>query len=184
MGKPIGANAPTFCARRRPARYVERVLLRILVSLLALQLVDLILLIVLSRSVGFWPTILGLVLVGVCGSALARRESARVWRSFRGSVAAGSAPEHGIVEGMLVLLGGVLLLLPGILSDVVALALLVPPLRSALAAQLRRRLTLDLRGAGSHVSIHVPRFIDERPAPRESPDSRPVIDTTGVESPE
>lgn len=156
-------------------------LLRILFLLLGVQLVDLLLLIVLSRSFGFWQTLLGLVLVGLVGSALARREGGRVWRGFQASLAEGRSPERGIIDGMLVLLGGVLLLLPGILSDVLGLALFVPPLRRALAGVLRGRITRELERrppAGPFVSRRFDAGPDVAPAaPR-------VIDTTGVESPE
>jgi UPF0716 family protein affecting phage T7 exclusion len=113
--------------RRRSRRYAERVLLKILFALLGVQVLDLLLLIVLSRRFGFWQTVGTLFVVGVIGSSLARREGGRVWRGFQASLAEGRPPEHGAIDGMLVLLGGVLLLLPGILSDVVGLALFVPP---------------------------------------------------------
>jgi UPF0716 protein FxsA len=155
---------------------------KILFALLGVQVLDLLLLIVLSRRFGFWQTVGTLVAVGVIGSSLARREGGRVWRGFQASLAEGRPPEHGVIDGMLVLLGGVLLLLPGILSDLVGLALFVPQLRRAIAALLRKRLTreLELRppiGMG-------PRRFDaepQGPAPRSSPS---VIDTTGVESPD
>jgi UPF0716 protein FxsA len=159
------------------------VLLKILFALLGVQLLDLLLLILLSRQFGFWQTVGTLFVVGLLGSSLARREGSRVWRGFQTSLAAGRPPEHGVVDGMLVLLGGVLLLLPGILSDVLGLALFIPPLRRTLARVLRQRLTreFELRpptmGGARRFGTEPP----ERAAPGSSP---AVIDTTGVESPE
>src|SRR5690606_16939502 len=124
--------------------YVTAVLLKVLFLLLGVQLIDLVLLVVLSQSFGFWQTLAGLVAVGFVGSALARREGGKVYRGFQRAMAEGRPPEHGIIDGMLVLLGGVLLLLPGVLSDVLGLALFVPPLRRALAGLLRGRLTSEL----------------------------------------
>lgn len=165
-------------------------LLRILFVLLGVQLVDLLLLILLSRSFGFWQTVAGLFLVGLVGSALARREGGKVWRSFQASLAERRPPEHGIIDGMLVLLGGVLLLLPGILSDVLGLALFIPPLRHALARLLRGRISreLELRPAPLH-PFAPPRFEGVRfegvaAESDAAPGAPRVIDTTGVESPE
>jgi UPF0716 protein FxsA len=161
------------------------VLLRILFVLLGVQLVDLVLLVLLSRSFGFWQTLFGVLLVGFVGSTLARREGAKVWRGFQASLAQGRPPEHGIIDGMLVLLGGVLLLLPGILSDVLGLALFVPPLRRALAAAFRARFSreLELRPPVQH-PIAARRFDGVSAEPGAAPGTPRVIDTTGVESPE
>jgi UPF0716 protein FxsA len=161
------------------------VLLRILFVLLGVQLLDLLLLILLSRSFGFWQTVAGLFLVGLVGSALARREGGKVWRSFQASLAERRPPEHGIIDGMLVLLGGVLLLLPGVLSDVLGLALFIPALRHALARALRGRISreLELRPPPAHP--FAPRRFEATPGePGAAPASSRVIDTTGVESPE
>jgi UPF0716 protein FxsA len=163
--------------------YDRHVVLKILGALLVVQLLDLLLLVALSQRFGFWQTVVTLLLVGMVGSALARREGGRVWRSFQTSLAEGRPPEHGVVDGMLVLLGGVLLLLPGILSDVVGLALFLPPLRRAIAARVRQRLGGDL-AARPPIVVGAPRFgrgPSERTAPMPTP---AVIDTTGVESPE
>jgi len=162
------------------------VLLRILFLLLGVQLLDLLLLIVLSRSFGFWQTLMGLFAVGLVGSALARREGGKVWRGFQASMAEGRPPEHGIIDGMLVLLGGVLLLLPGILSDALGLALFVPPLRRALARLLRGRISRELE-LRPPAAAFTGRRIGGAPPPSEpgaAPGSPRVIDTTGVESPE
>lgn len=183
---PFGAPE---CSERAPsaraARYVSRVLLRILFVLLGVQLIDLLLLILLSRSFGFWQTLVGLFAVGLVGSTLARREGGKVWRGFQASMAEGRPPEHGIIDGMLVLLGGVLLLLPGILSDVLGLALFVPPIRRVLAGLLRGRISRELELRAPTAPFGAGRRIGVNPTePGAAPGSARVIDTTGVESPE
>jgi UPF0716 family protein affecting phage T7 exclusion len=160
---------------------LRAVLLRILFALLALQVLDLLLLIALSRSIGFWPTLAGLMVMGFVGSAFARREGGRVWRSFQARLAAGQPPEHGVIDGALVLLGGVLLILPGVLTDVIGVLLFVPPLRRALAAALKRRLTRELEIRPSTFVQAASRFGAE-PNERRIEHGPSVIDTTGVES--
>lgn len=157
-------------------------MLKSLFVLLGVQVVDLLLLVLLSRSFGFWQTVLTLFAVGLIGSTLARREGAKVWRGFQASLAEGRPPEQGVIDGMLVLLGGVLLLLPGILSDVIGLALFVPGLRRALAGALRRRLSseLQLRPQTLPFSAQRSRRMSAERPPSEAPPR--VIDTTGVES--
>jgi UPF0716 protein FxsA len=152
--------------------------------LLAIQLLDLGLLVLLSRSIGFWTTLAAVLAVGFVGSAFARRESGRAWRSFQSAIGEGRPPEHGILDGMLVLLGGVLLLLPGVLSDVIGLGLFVPPLRRALARRLRDRWSNGIAGAVPSPVAWRLRSPGAEAAARPGPGAPPVIDTTGVETPE
>ena len=97
-----------------------------------------------GSRLGWLDTLLVLVLVGVLGAALARNEGLRVVERLRNAVAAGRMPEREIVDGLLVLVAGALLVLPGFVSDVVGLAILFPltrPLfRAWLAGKLRGRL--------------------------------------------
>jgi UPF0716 protein FxsA len=166
------------------------VLLRILFAVLGLQVIDLVLLIVLSRNVGFWPTIAGLMVMGFLGSAFARREGGRVWRSARARLAAGQPPEHGVIDGALLLLGAVLLILPGILTDVIAVLLFVPPLRRSLAAALKQRLARELELRPTPFGSAALHFGPSQPGSAHDPitsqgaSDASVIDTTGVESPD
>lgn len=103
-------------------------------------LVELYLLVQLGRHLGPWASV-GLVLVtGVLGAGLAKREGWRVLRRWQESLARGEMPEEGLLGGVLVLVGGVLLVTPGVLTDVAGVALLLPPTRRLVAARVRRWL--------------------------------------------
>jgi UPF0716 protein FxsA len=119
---------------------------------------------------------------------LARREGRRVWRGGQAALEAQPPPEEGMTDGMLVLLGGALLMAPGLATDVIAAGLLVPWSRRWIAKWLRRRLSLEfeqrfalrtpLHGLGG-ARAGLGGSVAQRPG-----SSEPVIDTTGVESPE
>lgn len=169
-------------------RYKNGMLLRILLVLLALQLLDLYLLFALGRSIGFWQTLLIVVGMGFLGSSLARREGRRVWRGWRAALDGQRLPERGVVDGMLVLLGGALLILPGLLSDVVGLVLLVPVTRRLIARLVVGRLQHEIERRSLHVVADVTGFRERASFGHGPGDSNggeaTVIDTTGVESPE
>jgi len=97
-----------------------------------------------GQVVGAWWTLLLLLATGVLGAWLVRREGARTWRSLREAVRDGRAPHREVADGVLVLLGGALMLLPGFVSDVLGLLLVLPftrPLaRPLLARGVARRL--------------------------------------------
>jgi UPF0716 protein FxsA len=108
-------------------------------------LLELYLLLTLGRLMGVQATVLLVLVTGLLGAALARREGLRVLGQYREALSQGRLPEEGILGGVLVLVGGVLLVTPGVLTDVLGLALLFPPTRRALANLVRRRLEKGLR---------------------------------------
>lgn len=113
----------------------------VLVSLfIVLPLVELILLVRLGRIVGFAPTFAFVIAMGVIGAVAARAQGRRVWKQWQEAIADGRVPEEGIVGGMLALLGAVLLITPGLLTDVLGLVLLVPVLRAPITKWVRRYL--------------------------------------------
>lgn len=133
-------------------------------------LVELYLLIGLGRRVGVGPTIAMVLLTGLLGAFLARREGARVLRDYQRSLSEGRLPEEGVLSGVLVLVGGALLVAPGVLTDVVGILLLVPPTRRWIARIVRRRLELGIQRGTVRVSVFG-RGRPVRPSPR--PDAAP-----------
>ncbi len=116
-----------------------------------IPLIELYLLLAMGRQFGFWPTVGSVLLTGVLGTVLARREGMRVLREWQGSLSQGRVPEEGILGGVLVLVGGVLLVAPGVLTDVTGLLLLFPPTRKWVAAGVRR--VLERRVASGRVRV-------------------------------
>ena len=118
---------------------------RVLLLFLIVPLLDLVLLVWLGRQLGFWQTVAVLTVAGVIGAALAKREGLRVWREFRAALEHMKAPERGVLDGVLVLVGAALLMLPGILSDVVGVLLLIPVTRAWLARPIKRAVDRRLQ---------------------------------------
>lgn len=113
---------------------------KLLILFVGVPLVELAILVKLGTMVGFWPTIALVLVTGTVGAMLARSQGARVLRAIQAEMAAGRMPAAHLVDGLLVLVGGVVLLTPGLLTDVAGLLLLFPPTRARLRAALRRRM--------------------------------------------
>jgi UPF0716 protein FxsA len=97
----------------------------------------------LTSSIGWWP-MLGITLLGgIVGGSLAKREGRRVFREWQAAIGSGQAPTAGVLEGMLVFVSGALFLLPGVLTDVLAVLLLFAPVRRRVARALRPLLGVD-----------------------------------------
>ena len=115
-------------------------LLRLFLLFTIIPVVELWLLITIGRTICAWPTIALVLLTGAAGAALARHEGTRVLSGWRRAITEGRLPEEGILEGALVLVGGVLLLTPGVVTDAMGILLLVRPTRRIAAVWVRRKL--------------------------------------------
>ena len=100
-------------------------LARLALLFIVVPLVELLLLIEMGRWVGLLPTLSLVVLTGLIGAWLARLEGTRTLMSYRAQVAHGSMPGQAVMDGLCILIGGALLLTPGLLTDVVGF--LAPP---------------------------------------------------------
>ncbi len=130
---------------------------------IGVPLLELVLLIQLGEWIGLWPTLGIVVLTGVAGATLARMEGMRTVWSFRGELARGMLPSQAIFDGLAILVGGALLLTPGLLTDVVGFSLLLPPPRRWIQGRIRKRLEEQLRDGTFRVSVIRPFPMDDDP---------------------
>jgi UPF0716 protein FxsA len=107
-------------------------------------LVELWLLVQLGGVVGALPTIAMVAGAGFLGAWMVRREGRKALAQYQTAMAEGRLPEDGILSGLLILLGGILLITPGVLTDFAGLALMIPPVRRAVARRLEQRLQAKL----------------------------------------
>jgi UPF0716 protein FxsA len=112
--------------------------------------VELFLLLQLGSVLGALETFLIVVLTGTVGAWLAKREGFGVLTSLREELAEGIPPGSRIAEGVLVLVGGILLVTPGVLTDLTGFALIFPWTRRWIAPRLTRALLarVDVRLGG------------------------------------
>lgn len=74
-------------------------------------------------------TVLAVIAAGVVGSYYARREGLAVLARVQNALAEGRPPADEMLDGAMILAGGILLVTPGFLTDVVGITLLLPPTR-------------------------------------------------------
>lgn len=125
---------------------------RLLLLFIAVPLIDLIALLRVGRLLGFWPTLALVLLMGTLGAALARAQGLRTLTRINNDLAAGRMPSDALADGALILLAGALLVTPGFLTDIVGLALLIPPVRGLfrklLTKWFRSRVVVTRIGPG------------------------------------
>ncbi|MFI7601863.1 FxsA family protein [Actinoplanes sp. NPDC049681] len=103
-----------------------------------------------AHALGALWAVLLVGLSSIAGLALLRREGIRGWRSFRSAAEAGRPPGHQVSNSLVGLLGALLLALPGFVSGVAGLLLIVPPVRPlarrAVERFAERRLSAAVAG--------------------------------------
>ena len=107
---------------------------------IVVPLAELYVIIQVGQAIGVLPTIAILLVDSLVGSWLLRQQGRAAWRRFNVALQAGRAPANETVDGALILFGGALLLTPGFLTDLLGLALLLPPSRALVRRVLARRL--------------------------------------------
>ena len=101
-------------------------LLYLIVLFTAVPLIELALLIKVGTILGVTNTILLVVLTGIIGATLARMQGFRVLLKIQENLAAGILPAQELFDGLLILIAGFLLITPGLLTDALGFALLIP----------------------------------------------------------
>jgi UPF0716 protein FxsA len=99
----------------------------------AMPFVELALLIYLGQQLGFWPTIAIVIVTALVGAFVLQRQGLQTMRRISQAMASGEPPIEPVVDGFFLAIAGAFLLTPGVVTDAVGLALLVPPVRRAVA---------------------------------------------------
>ena len=144
---------------------------RLFLLFTVVPLVELYLLIAVGRVLGLVPTI-GLVLVtGALGAWFARLEGARVIRRWQEALARQELPKDGVIDGLLIFVGGLMLITPGILTDIAGLSMVMPLTRRVIARFVRAWFERQI--AAGRVQMYAPSYTSPRGGPGD------VIDVEG-----
>ena len=121
----------------------------LLVLFIFVPIVELYLLIQVGARIGPWPTIGLIVLTGFLGAFLARQQGLSTMRKIQEEMGNGRQPTLELLEGMMILIGGVVLITPGIMTDLFGFALLLPGFRKALARKLEAKFAKSMGRASN-----------------------------------
>ncbi len=103
----------------------------LLALLVAVPIAEVWLLLQVADSIGTLPTLAILVLEAVLGAWLMRREGRRAWTALTATFSTGRVPSGELTDAALVLVGGLLLMLPGFVTDIIGFLFLLPMTRPA-----------------------------------------------------
>jgi UPF0716 protein FxsA len=147
-----------------------------LVLLLAVlwPIAELLVAIQVAHLIGVVPTIVLVIAGWPLGTWALRRQGAAAWRRLGQALAERRTPAREVVDGALVLVGAVLLMVPGFITDVLGLLLLLPPSRALarplLMRNLQSRIVLRATQSGRRPSAY---DVDSTASDIEQPQLRP-----------
>jgi len=145
---------------------------RLLLLFILIPLVELFLLVVVGGRIGLPATILLVVLTGAWGAYLAKSQGLSILAKIQSEMAAGRVPTTELVDGLLVLIGGIVLLTPGLLTDLAGFSLMVPVFRSILRERVKAKFASQI----GNFKMDSPGGASPRPGDEQSKKSDDVID--------
>lgn len=107
--------------------------------LTVLPALELILLIKVGAFIGAWQTVALVILTGATGALLARYQGFVTLMRIQDSLNRGVMPSAHLMDGMMILAGGIMLLTPGFITDIFGILLLVPASRALIKFWARRK---------------------------------------------
>lgn len=124
---------------------------RLLILFTAVPLLELMILIELGKAVGLAPTIGIVLLTGAIGAWAARTQGFYVLSRIQNEMAQQRLPATQLVDGAMILAGGLLLITPGLLTDFTGFALMVPAVRAIIRGWLMKKFEKMIREGKVHI---------------------------------
>jgi UPF0716 protein FxsA len=144
-------------------------MLNLLFLFTVIPLVDLFLLVYIGQIIGFWETVLIVLATGVSGAFLARSEGVFLLQRIQRDIANGLMPKKDLINGFFLVIGAVLLVTPGVITDLVGFLLIMPGSRDIIRIIVTSRIQ-------KHINI---RTVSFKSNPQEHPSDN-IIDAEGT----
>lgn len=116
----------------------------VVLTMILMPFIELYFLLTVGSWIGVLPTIILLVLIGFLGAYIAKIQGLNALKKLQYQLQIGEMPGETIVNGLCVLVSGLLFLFPGFISDIVAVLLLLPPFNHVLKSWIMKWIRKQL----------------------------------------
>lgn len=128
-------------------------LLRLLLMFTIIPLVELFILIKLSSMFGLLSTIFVVIGTGAVGAYQTKKQGLAVMHKIREEMKYGRFPKDQLIEGFLLLVAGIVLITPGLLTDMAGLILLFPITRSRIKDFVKKKTQQFQKKSTMHIEV-------------------------------
>ncbi len=111
-----------------------------------IPIIEIAVLIQVGSSIGLLPTLLIIIATAILGTFLLRQQGLATLTRAQQRMASGQLPAEQMMEGIMLLIGGVLLLTPGFVTDIFGFCCLIPVTRQWMARRLASRSVIGVWG--------------------------------------
>ena len=125
----------------------------LITAFILIPILELAVLLKLHEAAGLGNTLAIVIITGFVGAFLARAQGIMVLAQIRRDLAEGRMPAPRLMDGVMILIAGVLLITPGLITDTAGFLLLIPVVRSTIRAWLRRKLEEKLRDGTANITF-------------------------------
>ncbi|MCK4667889.1 FxsA family protein [Candidatus Dependentiae bacterium] len=112
---------------------------KLILAFTVIPIIELYILLMLADLIGPHITILIIILTGITGGILTKAQGLNTIKKIKTQLAEGDVPTDELLNGLLILSGGLLLLTPGILTDLTGFTLLIPFTRTPIRNFLKKK---------------------------------------------
>ncbi|WP_066635473.1 FxsA family protein [Desulfolucanica intricata] len=117
----------------------------LLIFFIIMPIVELYILVYLSKIIGFWYTLFSVILIGMLGFHLARSQGFLLFKTARREFALGRVPGNEVLDALIVMTAGLLLITPGLITDTVGVTILIPRVRTRLRNIIKQWLLHQIK---------------------------------------
>jgi UPF0716 protein FxsA len=110
--------------------------IKLFILFISVPILELIVLLNAAEHIGPWPTFLLVIVTGIAGAYLAKSQGLDLLQRIQASTNHGELPAQELIDGLFILSGGLLLLTPGLLTDLIGFICLTPWSREPLKRYL------------------------------------------------
>ena len=125
----------------------------LLAAFILIPILELAVLLKLHEVAGLGNTLAIVIITGFVGAFLARAQGIMVLAQIRRDMVEGRMPAPRLMDGVMILIAGVLLITPGLITDTAGFLLLIPAVRSIIRAWLKRKLEKKFRDGTANITF-------------------------------
>jgi UPF0716 protein FxsA len=129
-------------------------LLKLFLAFTLIPMIELTLLIKLGTAIGVFNTLLLVIVTGFCGAYLARAQGFKTMMRVRERLNRGEMPAEDLIDAVIIFAAGLVLLTPGLLTDIAGLLLLLPITRTPFKRWLRIQFDRWIQNPNINITRH------------------------------
>ncbi len=118
---------------------------KLIALFILVPIAELYILLEIGRRIGVYLTIGIVIVTGIAGAYLVKHQGFNVLYKIKNQMNEGILPTDSLLEGLLILIGGIFLATPGIITDIIGFLLIIPQSRSIVFEYLKKWLMLKIR---------------------------------------